>query len=248
MRTLKVKLYKYDELSDKAKEKAREWYTEGGFEHTWWDSVYEDAKTVLGFMGFSDVEISFSGFWSQGDGASFTGKWRAENVKLDALNEHAPEDKALHDIATRISELALGYTEAVVELKRTTSTNYVHENTVTVSTEDGLLPNLFISDLQRDARAAMRWVYKQLEAEWESINSEESVAETIMANEYDFYGDGARASESRYEENVDLLDIVALALPYVEEAADDPVNKREHVMLLVNRMRAAIEEKKDDPA
>lgn len=40
---------------------------------------------------------------------------------------------------------------------------------------------------------------------------------------------------------LDLLDLVALALPYVEEAATDPANKPAGVLALARRMREAIE-------
>ena len=32
-------LYKFDELSDEAKEKARDWYREAGAGDQWWDCV-----------------------------------------------------------------------------------------------------------------------------------------------------------------------------------------------------------------
>ena len=38
----------------------------------WYDYVYELWKTALAQIGFGEVDISFSGFSSQGDGASFT--------------------------------------------------------------------------------------------------------------------------------------------------------------------------------
>ncbi|MGD9724895.1 MAG: hypothetical protein AB7V39_00605 [Nitrospiraceae bacterium] len=46
MREITVKLYQFDELTDHAKEKARDWYREGGYDYEWWESVYEDAKTI----------------------------------------------------------------------------------------------------------------------------------------------------------------------------------------------------------
>ena len=39
-------LYKYDELSDKAKLAAREWFAQGVFDYEWWECTYEDAKTI----------------------------------------------------------------------------------------------------------------------------------------------------------------------------------------------------------
>jgi hypothetical protein len=32
-------VYRLDELDDAAKEKARAWYREGGFDHDWYDAV-----------------------------------------------------------------------------------------------------------------------------------------------------------------------------------------------------------------
>lgn len=41
-------------------------------DHDWWDGVYTDSKDVCAAFGIDIDDISFSGFWSQGDGACFT--------------------------------------------------------------------------------------------------------------------------------------------------------------------------------
>jgi hypothetical protein len=47
MRTIETTLYQYDELpTEKAKEKAREWYCEWALDYYWWEFIYEDAKTI----------------------------------------------------------------------------------------------------------------------------------------------------------------------------------------------------------
>lgn len=38
-----ITFYQFDELSDEAKEKAREWYKSDALDYEWWESVYEDA-------------------------------------------------------------------------------------------------------------------------------------------------------------------------------------------------------------
>lgn len=38
-----ITTYKYDELSDAAKEKARAWFAQGALVHEWWDFIYDDA-------------------------------------------------------------------------------------------------------------------------------------------------------------------------------------------------------------
>jgi len=45
---------------------------EGQTDHDWWDYIYEMWGKALTQIGFDEAKISFSGFWSQGDGASFT--------------------------------------------------------------------------------------------------------------------------------------------------------------------------------
>lgn len=48
MKTIETKVYEYDELSDEAKEKAREWYIQGAYDYDWYDFIYDEAKN-LGF-------------------------------------------------------------------------------------------------------------------------------------------------------------------------------------------------------
>ncbi len=48
MKTIKVKVFEYSELEDKAKEKARSWFSESIFDFDWYDYIYDEAKS-LGF-------------------------------------------------------------------------------------------------------------------------------------------------------------------------------------------------------
>lgn len=65
--------FKFDQLDDSAKEKAREWMKEGNTQDNFWsEHIIDEWKEELDKMGFPDADISWSGFWSQGDGASFT--------------------------------------------------------------------------------------------------------------------------------------------------------------------------------
>ncbi len=81
---IETTVYRFDELSDAAREKARAWYRDGGFDHDWYDAVYEDFQRIAEFLGINfrtrsvhlmgggarqELRIFFSGFWSQGDGA-----------------------------------------------------------------------------------------------------------------------------------------------------------------------------------
>jgi hypothetical protein len=63
----------YNELSATAQERVREQYI-NSLDYEWWDCVYEDAIEKGKELGFYIDKIYFSGFWSQGDGASWEGQ------------------------------------------------------------------------------------------------------------------------------------------------------------------------------
>jgi hypothetical protein len=132
--TIEVKLYKFDKLSNKAKEKAKDWYREVSQHDPFHEFVYDDFKEVAARLGF-DIgtrtenyhiiggksgsrqrdTIYFSGFASQGDGACFEGIWQPhpplENSSkktfptfLEAIKDHAPQDETLHGIAIQLDK------------------------------------------------------------------------------------------------------------------------------------------------
>lgn len=87
---IETTVYRLDELSEAARDKARTWYRDSAFDYDWHDTVTEDfarAAEILGvelltrparLMGGGTRQhpcIWFSGFWSQGDGACFEGRY-----------------------------------------------------------------------------------------------------------------------------------------------------------------------------
>jgi hypothetical protein len=60
-------------LSDKRQNELLEEYRDVNVDHEWWDFTYEDFKAKAHDLGIAVTDISFSGFWSQGDGACFSG-------------------------------------------------------------------------------------------------------------------------------------------------------------------------------
>jgi len=67
----------YDQLSPEAQEHARESWKNATREDPddfWSEHVIAEWKWLLTNKGFGNIEINWSGFYSQGDGASFTGK------------------------------------------------------------------------------------------------------------------------------------------------------------------------------
>ena len=225
MRIKQTKVYQYDELSDKAKEKARDWYREGDCDYTYWsESVIDDAATIAEFLGLDinqtayktmggetryQPTVYFSGSGSQGDGACVEGTWRASDVKVDKLKEHAPQDTELHRIVDGLADLAKEYPDGSFTVKH--SGHYYHSGCTHFNME---LPCEALDEAEYDspehkrldekirndeetlkelARDFMDWIYKQLEQEWTYQNSDEQVEESIRANEYEFLEDGTRA-------------------------------------------------------
>lgn len=116
--------FRFNDLSERAKSRAREDYRLEGPPDDWWEEIYEDALMIAPMLGievglyqarrvdgrtYSVPKIWFSGFSAQGDGACLEGNWRPVADPLAGLNRvisHAPLDERLHEIAFNLAELA----------------------------------------------------------------------------------------------------------------------------------------------
>jgi hypothetical protein len=204
MRTIEKTIYKYDELpTEAARAKARDWYRETGMNYDWWDAVYEDAKTILATMGFHDVDISFSGFGCQGDGASFTGRYGGRVFPLGAdsaseLRRCCPQEAEVLAVAEALDAMQSRYDgrlTARIERDRYGYTRYCHGGTMEAFLyDDGgdeEVPQADELEFRELARKMARWIYRSLEKDWEHLTGDECVASVIQDNEYEFYADGS---------------------------------------------------------
>lgn len=211
MRTIETTVYQYDELSDRAKEKAREWYSQFVFNDSCdWDCIYEDAANVAEILGIDlrqkrvtlmngqhryDPCIYFSGFSSQGDGACFEGNYVYAKGAAKKIREYAPQDAELHRIADALQEVQRRHFYRLVAGMAHRG-HYHHSGCMDVSVEDSEDRWRDIGDAEDDIRQLMRdfadWIYSQLEKEYEYQTSDEAVEEAIRANEYEFDEDGER--------------------------------------------------------
>ena len=73
-RTVSEEIYTFDELDEKAKETAIENFrNKADYPHDdWHTELINEMKKELEEKGYPDSKIAYTGFWSQGDGASFT--------------------------------------------------------------------------------------------------------------------------------------------------------------------------------
>ena len=220
MKTIEVDVFKYDELSDQAKEKARQWYIEC-MDYDWWDSVYEMAIEDGYELGFCIDKIYFSGFYSQGDGASWVGQVDVSQW----LGAHAPDSIGISAWRQLIQEGVITKHMAVDQI----SSHYSHENTMRfgdVWDETGLeddvkmiMPSIFkgmtianlfdiiVTDptcpyknvddittaITESAKDYARDIYQRLREEYEYLCSEEMMLDHFNCNDYHFTNEGELA-------------------------------------------------------
>jgi hypothetical protein len=208
--------YSFDELSPEAKKKALEKNRDINIDYTGWeDLTIDDFKEEVKEDGINDLEVTYTGFHSQGDGASFTSNdidtrkiFNAAGIKSDgALNMEVDDErskgvnKEFYDLLDTMEDIGqlernrIKPEEIRVTVERINS-RYYHENTVRANVEiwdepDGWEePPNFTSELEDKItdyiRGLCRKLYRYLEEDYEYQTSDEAVQETIEANNYKF--------------------------------------------------------------
>ena len=204
-------VYQFPELSDPAKDKARAWYRELGPHDDWWDAVYVDFERVCEILGIRlktrSVRLMgggtrqkpcvwFSGFWSQGDGASYEGYLSHAKGSTKRIRDYASQDAMLHGIADRLQAVQQrNFYQLFAECSH--RGRYYHEYSMTVEvardSPTGQKPTSESVDSVTEAlRDLARWLYRQLEAEHDQLTSDDAIEDGIIANEYTFTEAGRR--------------------------------------------------------
>lgn len=195
-------LYQFAELSEHAKEKARDWYRQGIGEDSFWsECVVEDFQTIAKFLGFDiggpnpnnrhDMGLYWSIGGHQGDGASFQGQWYQSAMELDELKAHASADKELHRIGDALASIPIGLDGDLDG--RPAATFRVRGNYSGMSCDCDNVDRDGEDTIKEAARDLCTWLRRALEREWEYQYSAECVDESIVANEYEFTIYGERA-------------------------------------------------------
>ena len=212
MRVVETNVFQYDELDDRAKERAREWYSRHVFEDSYdWEFVYEDAANVAEILGIDlrqrrvqlmggghryEPSIYFSGFWSQGDGACFEGTCRYAKGATKKIRAYAPQDKELHRIADELQAVQRKHFYHLIASMNHRG-HYCHSGCMSVEVEHNEDRYRDIGDAEDDIRQLMRdfadWIYGRLSDEYDYQTSDEAVEEAIRANEYEFDENGELA-------------------------------------------------------
>lgn len=201
-------VYQYHELEPDAQERARDWWREASAGDNYFsEHVTDEFLELLTACGFntSGKDISWSGFSSQGDGASFAAGWHAKDCKPDAVLKDWPatyqkdgetitnaENKRWHDACAPLAALAARLPRAVGDIHASSRGFFMSLPSFTSDTDadepadDAEAEEILI----QAARDLARAYYRALEAAYEWENSDEQIAEAMAANEYEFTKEG----------------------------------------------------------
>lgn len=163
-----VKVYQYSELSEKAKEKARDWYLNATYGCDWSESIYDDAKDAgLKITGFNIDHGNYCNIGFIGTPEK-TAEYILKNhgSKCETYTDTQDYNKAIAALALKhpsddernSDEYAEALAEVVEEYKNALARSYL----------------------------------VMLRKEYEYLTSEECIAESMEANNYEFCENGTR--------------------------------------------------------
>lgn len=159
-----ITLYKYNELSDAAKEKARQWFLEGTYDDAQFafDDMKEDAKNI-------GLELTAWEYGRYARGRFIGGALECAEAVLKEHGETCETYKTAKEHAAKLRQFSEDDADE-------TSCEY-----------DALkeAESEFLRALLEDYRV-------MLDKEMDHRQSEEYIAETIEANEYEFYENGEK--------------------------------------------------------
>lgn len=188
MKTHTIKTYNISELSSDAFRKAIDQNRDQNLQFEWYESIYEEWKEKLATLGFTVAEINFTGFYSQGDGASFESqvdliKWISTRPKYAVLEELINDSE-------------------ITALVRRKDFHYNHKNTCTAEVSSNYTPHdetslKLVDELETELEAERlklcEELYKDLENEHDALTEEDSICCSLEAEGVQFLIDGERA-------------------------------------------------------
>lgn len=203
LKLLHPRIVKFDELTDEAKEKARDWYRRGALDYDWWDNVYEMAVEAGKMLGIEiDKRERGTGpsiFFNE-HGASFDGTYRYVKGGLEKLRKEWP---AASKDGTAVFECNAGMHEVAEELVEAQRKNrYALGATVSSHRDSNIQVEVWQhgrapspeaeADLKDALKSFAHWIHRTLMSERDYLMADEQVDESIRANEYTFTLDGKR--------------------------------------------------------
>jgi hypothetical protein len=172
MRTETINIYTFDELSDKAKDRARDWWRQGALDYDWWDCVYANAERM---------------------GLKITSFDTGRSCEIEGNFIGTPEETAEKILAedgegwAGLVAEACAYRKTLAEFMATAEKD-----------EDGELATYALEADREDIDkeflyALLQGFLSELRDEAEHLQSDEVADEMLVANDYEFTEDGKPA-------------------------------------------------------
>lgn len=211
MITKTVNLYQFDELSPKAKERARDWWRESEAQdfgaH---GDIYEPIETAAKILGieFKTHAVPLHGggtryesdiYWTlhvQGAGASFNATYSYAKGSAKAIRAEFGTDKTLYAIADDLADIQKRYAYRVAAV--ISSDSRYHSTDVECEIDGArVITEREVSQADSDAmrdvfKRFARWMYETIDEDYNSRMEDDYVDDSIKANEYTFTVDGKR--------------------------------------------------------
>ncbi len=197
MTTATINTFKFSELSERAKESARDWWKENGLDEFECESITEGFQHKLEELGLPSDDVRWRLSSCQGDGVAFYGCVDVE--------EYLTKNK----LKTKFRKLFDSDKDLLidnVEIDKNQSFHlYDHHNTMSVSYNEALYNGYenpsreqaledFTDHLNDHIKELSHEFVKQGTEAIDHYNSDENVDESIICNDYSFTEDGSHFS------------------------------------------------------
>lgn len=195
MRTIKINLYKFDELTEESKSNAISLLRDINVDENWWSHTYDYFKDICKSLSFDVASINFNGFNSQGDGSTFRARlnplllilacecdaYKLEFPSLDLSLPNLKIDRRVRDsidngtIALKCSVTGSRSHDLIVNMSHNCEGDNISKALEKVHVYIEKVLNILNNHL-----------YSTLNSEFEYLSSDEAIIETIESNDYEF--------------------------------------------------------------
>lgn len=171
MRTVRTKIYLFNELSTEAQQKVIQQFGDINVNHNWWEYIYDDAKEI-------GLQINeFDLYHGTIDGKLLNSLSESSNLVLATHGEDCETHKTAKAYLAEWAKLVKDHSDGI-------ETDKVCEDKESEFDElTGELEKLYKLSLLQDYR-------EMLQEEYDYQTSKEAITESIIANQYEFTKDG----------------------------------------------------------
>ena len=206
MKTVMVEyeVYKYNELSEEAKEAVKQWYLEGQEPYIFTDDCKEDLHNLF---GDNDLDVQYSLSYCQGDGFNISGEISAAQIFkcLENHNGGTQLEKFENVLTDKEKRTILNYADQCGKIKLPYNNRYGYSLSDYIDIKDNWEYDLEVysayrnintktlekfEKLVRDIFGTLCKSYEKWGYEFFYEISEEDLAEVCEANGYEFLENG----------------------------------------------------------